>query len=93
MYSKTTNKIWITVNPYFLEEQSEPDDQHFVWAYQVTINNLSKDVVKLKNRYICSLSLLQDKYPNAWKKYNDEDIIKMIVYPTINYKLKDRKVA
>ena len=51
MYTKTTNKITITVNPYFLEEQSEPDDQHFVWAYQVTINNLSKEVVKLKNRY------------------------------------------
>ena len=49
--------------------------------------------VKLKNRYICNLSTLLDKYPNAWKKYNDEDIIKMIVYPTINYKLKDRKVA
>jgi hypothetical protein len=49
--------------------------------------------VKLKNRYICNLSTLLDKYPNAWKKYHNEDIIKMIVYPTINYKLKDRKVA
>ena len=51
MYSKTTKKISITVNPYFLDEQSEPDDQHYVWAYQVTINNLSKEVVQLKNRY------------------------------------------
>jgi len=49
--------------------------------------------VKLKNRYICSLSLLQDKYPNAWKKYHDEDIIKNIFFPTINYKLKLKKVA
>ena len=51
MYTKTTKKINITVNPYFLEDQSEPDDQHFVWAYQVTINNLSKESVQLKNRY------------------------------------------
>lgn len=51
MYTKTTKKISITVNPYFLDEQSEPDDQHYVWAYQVTINNLSKEVVQLKNRY------------------------------------------
>ena len=51
MYTKTTNKISITVNPYFLEDQSEPDDQHYVWAYQVTINNLSKERVQLKNRY------------------------------------------
>ena len=51
MYTKTTKKISITVNPYFLEDQSEPDDQHFVWAYQVIINNKGKDVVQLKNRY------------------------------------------
>ena len=51
MYTKTTKKINITVSPYFLEDQSEPDDQHFVWAYQVTINNLSKESIQLKNRY------------------------------------------
>jgi len=51
MYTKTTKKINITVNPYFLEDQSEPEDQHYVWAYQVTINNLGKESVKLKNRY------------------------------------------
>ena len=51
MYTKTTKKISITVSSYYLEEQSEPDDQHFVWAYQVTINNLGKEIVQLKNRY------------------------------------------
>ena len=51
MYSKTTKKISITVNPYFLEDQSEPEDQHFVWAYQVTIDNQSNEKVQLKNRY------------------------------------------
>ncbi len=51
MYTKTTKKISITVNPYFLEDQSEPDDQHYVWAYQVTIDNQSKERVQLINRY------------------------------------------
>ena len=51
MYTKTTKKISITVNPYYLEDQSEPDDQHYVWAYQVTINNLGEERVQLKNRY------------------------------------------
>ena len=51
MYTKTTNSINITVNPYYLEDQSEPDEHHFVWAYQVTINNLGKERVKLKNRF------------------------------------------
>ena len=51
MYSKKTKKINITVNPYFLDDQSEPEDQHFVWAYQVTIDNQSNRKVQLKNRY------------------------------------------
>ena len=51
MYSKTTNKISITVKPYYLEDQSEPDEQHYVWAYQITINNTGEETVQLKNRY------------------------------------------
>tara|TARA_B100000029_G_C16844550_1_gene693113 strand:- start:27 stop:419 length:393 start_codon:yes stop_codon:yes gene_type:complete len=51
MYTKTTKSINITVNPYYLEEQSEPNEQHFVWAYQITINNLGSESVQLKNRF------------------------------------------
>ncbi len=51
MYTKTTKNINITVNPYYLEDQSEPDDQHYVWAYQVTINNIGSEIVQLKNRF------------------------------------------
>jgi len=51
MYTKTTKSISITVNPYYLEDQSEPDEQHFVWAYQITINNLGEESVQLKNRF------------------------------------------
>ena len=51
MFSKKTNNIDITVIPYYLEGQSVPDEQHFVWAYQVTINNLGQQTVQLKNRY------------------------------------------
>ena len=51
MYTKTTKRINITVSPYYLEEQSEPDENHYFWAYQVTINNMGEETVKLKNRY------------------------------------------
>ena len=51
MYTKTTKSINITVNPCYLDEQSEPEDHHYVWAYQITINNLSQETVQLKNRY------------------------------------------
>ena len=51
MYTKTTKSINITVNPSYLDDHSEPEDQHYVWAYQITINNLGKETVQLKNRY------------------------------------------
>ena len=51
MYSKTTNNINISVKSYYLEDQSEPDEQHYVWAYQITINNFGKQTVQLKKRY------------------------------------------
>tara|TARA_B100000029_G_scaffold497569_1_gene565299 strand:+ start:1583 stop:1975 length:393 start_codon:yes stop_codon:yes gene_type:complete len=51
MYTKTTKSINITVSTYYLEEQSEPEENHYFWAYQVTINNMGEETVKLKNRY------------------------------------------
>ena len=51
MFSKTTNNINVSVKSYYLEEQSEPDAQHYVWAYQVTINNIGQQTVQLKKRY------------------------------------------
>ena len=51
MFSKTTNNINVSVRSYYLEEQSEPNEQHFVWAYQITINNVGQQTVQLKNRY------------------------------------------
>ena len=51
MYSKTTNKINITVKPIYLDDQSEPKEGHFVWAYKITINNTGEETVQLKNRY------------------------------------------
>ena len=51
MYSKTTKKINVTVKPYYLEDQSEPEDLHYVWAYKVTIDNQGMHKVQLVNRY------------------------------------------
>ena len=51
MFSKTTKNINIPVKPYYLEEQSEPDEHHYVWAYQITINNLGEKTVQLKKRF------------------------------------------
>ena len=50
MYSKTTNGVNVTVTPYFLDDQSSPQESHYVWAYQVTIKNLSPNKMKLNHR-------------------------------------------
>ena len=50
MYSKTTNGVTVTVTPYFLEDQSSPQESHFVWAYQVNIKNSGNSSIKLNHR-------------------------------------------
>tara|TARA_B110000483_G_C17891553_1_gene425727 strand:+ start:120 stop:512 length:393 start_codon:yes stop_codon:yes gene_type:complete len=50
MYSKTTGRVTVTVKPYFLDDQSSPSDNHYVWAYNVNINNKGDDVLKLRHR-------------------------------------------
>ena len=39
MYEETTRSITVTVEPIFLEDQSNPGQNHFVWAYHVRIEN------------------------------------------------------
>ncbi len=51
MYSETTHGIAITVRPIFLEEQSSPDENYFVWAYNVRIENRGEMTLKLESRY------------------------------------------
>ncbi len=51
MYSKTTRMITITVQPIYLPNQSCPDKNRFVWAYQVLIENNSNETVQLRSRF------------------------------------------
>lgn len=51
MYSKTTRAVTVTVQPLYLPEQSGPDENHYVWAYMIAIENGGQDTVQLLNRY------------------------------------------
>lgn len=51
MYEQTTDGVKVTVKPIYLEDQSSPGDDHYVWAYHVVIENQSADEVQLINRY------------------------------------------
>jgi ApaG protein len=51
MYSQSTRSIRITVEPTYLDDQSAPDEQRFVWAYHVRIENQGPETVQLRSRY------------------------------------------
>ncbi|MEM9104073.1 MAG: Co2+/Mg2+ efflux protein ApaG [Pseudomonadota bacterium] len=51
MYRALTNEIEITVEPFYLEEQSEPDENRFVWGYRIVITNRSGQTVQLRDRH------------------------------------------
>ncbi len=50
-YAETTREIQISVRPYYLDEQSAPEKSHYLFAYQVRIENLGPSTVQLRNRY------------------------------------------
>jgi ApaG protein len=50
-YAATTRNITVSVQPYFLADQSVPDADHFVWAYHVRIRNNGRETVRLLTRH------------------------------------------
>ena len=51
MYRETTHLIAVTVTPIYLEEQSEPDENQYIWAYHVQIENQGPQTVQLISRH------------------------------------------
>ncbi len=51
MYSTTTDKVTVFVEPTYLLHESEPDQNIYVWAYKVRIENNGPDELKLKTRH------------------------------------------
>ncbi|MBX6323190.1 MAG: Co2+/Mg2+ efflux protein ApaG [Rhodospirillaceae bacterium] len=51
MYKQTTRSITVSVRPFFLAEESSPEESRYVWAYHVRIENDGPETVQLLNRY------------------------------------------
>ena len=51
MYSNVTRAIRVSVEPLYLDDQSSPSEDHYVWAYQVRIQNEGSETVQLLNRH------------------------------------------
>ena len=50
-YEEITRDIKIAIEPDFLEDQSDPDENRYLWSYRVTIENNSEMTVQLLSRY------------------------------------------
>jgi ApaG protein len=51
MYEALTRGIRIRVTSQYREEESEPDEGRFFWAYTVDIINEGKETVQLRSRH------------------------------------------
>jgi len=51
MYEETTRDIRVVVEPSFLEDQSDPDRNKYLWAYRISIENRSRESVQLMSRH------------------------------------------
>jgi ApaG protein len=51
MYTTTTDDVTVSVEPSYLDSESAPDKNLYVWAYHVRIENGGSETVQLKTRY------------------------------------------
>ena len=50
-YKSVTNDIGVSVVPFYLDQESDPEEGHYVWGYQVHIENYGRETVQLHRRH------------------------------------------
>ena len=50
LFTETTHGIKVSVRAFYLADQSNPEQSHYVWAYRVTIENQGATTVQLLRR-------------------------------------------
>jgi ApaG protein len=50
-YERVTRNIRVAVEPSFLDDQSEPTESRYLWAYRITIENTGGETVQLLSRH------------------------------------------
>jgi len=51
MYQQRTRSIHISVEPFYVDDQSSPASNRFVFGYRVQIDNQGDEAVQLMSRY------------------------------------------
>jgi ApaG protein len=50
-YTANTRGIAVSVEPFYLDARSSPDNSQYFWAYRVTIENQGQETVQLLSRH------------------------------------------
>lgn len=50
-WEQVTDGIRVSVSSHYLDDQSDPEEPRYVWAYTVRIDNESKETVQLRARH------------------------------------------
>ncbi|MBO1074181.1 Co2+/Mg2+ efflux protein ApaG [Roseomonas marmotae] len=50
LFTAVTRNVRVSVRAFYLEDQSRPEESHFVWAYRVSIENQGQVTVQLLKR-------------------------------------------
>ena len=51
MFEHEIEGIRVRVEPQFLDDESEPEEHRFIWAYTIEIENNSDDTLQLVSRF------------------------------------------
>jgi len=51
MYTQTTSDVTVSVEPKYLDHESRPEENLWVWAYTVRIENKGGETVQLRTRH------------------------------------------
>ena len=51
LYTANTKGIAVSVEPFYLDARSSPNDSQYFWAYRVTIENQGPETVQLLSRH------------------------------------------
>jgi len=49
-YERETRGVRVAVKPAYLDDQSDPEDDRYVWSYTITIENKGQEPVQLMSR-------------------------------------------
>jgi ApaG protein len=50
LYTLTSHSLVISIIPFYQEDLSNPEEEHYVWSYNVRIENKSKKTVRILGR-------------------------------------------